>query len=217
MAELPLEPMMAKLVLSAPKMDCLDEAMHAHTRAHAMHAMHARRSFVRQCAFSLLRAASPPAGNGASAPQGLAWHIGTRTWLTAPTSAPGLAWLCHAVGPQILSIVSLLSIDSVFFTPPSKRQLVEQVKQRFASLEGVCSPGADVASPDPVAGVAAAQSWPRCASGFAGLAGTSRKPHCLIISQHCGCTRRRPSLIAERMAAVQRSQGRPRVVHGPLY
>lgn len=61
MAELPLEPMMAKLVLSAPKMDCLDE---------------------------------------------------------------------------ILSIVSLLSIDSVFFTPPSKRQLVEQVKQRFASLEG---------------------------------------------------------------------------------
>jgi HrpA-like RNA helicase len=70
------------------------------------------------------------------------------------------------VGPQILSIVSLLSIDSVFFTPPSKRQLVEQVKQRFASLEGVCSPGADVASPDPVAEVAAAspvlaQMWQR--------------------------------------------------------
>ncbi len=87
-------------------------------------------------------------------------HIGTRTGLTAPTSAPVLAWLRHAVGPQILSIVSLLSIDSVFFTPPSKRQLVEQVKQRFASLEGVCSPGADVASPDPVAGVAAASPVP---------------------------------------------------------
>ena len=77
------------------------------------------------------------------------------------TSAPGLGSLlphrhqdwahaCHAVGLQILSIVSLLSIDSVFFTPPSKRQLVEQVKQRFASLEGVCSPGADVAAASPV-------------------------------------------------------------------
>ena len=57
MAELPLEPMMAKLVLSAPKMDCLDEAMHAHTHTR----MHARRSFVRHCAL-FLSTAVPPGG-----------------------------------------------------------------------------------------------------------------------------------------------------------
>jgi hypothetical protein len=51
---------------------------------------------------------------------------------------------------QILSIVSLLSIDSVFFTPPSKRQLVEQVKQRFASLEGTLVPPGPAWRPAPV-------------------------------------------------------------------